>query len=316
MACFNKGVLTKAGRTLQAKAETGIPLRITKYKVGSGIVTEDEIDSMVDLKEPRMDMGIITNTAADGMCTLTCTLTTKGLEEGFYARELGLFAMDPDVGEILYLMFITDTPDMIPPESIGPIITVEYKTDIVISNVEKISVDIDPHGLVTVDQMQSMARILQRSTAYKVGDLLYDGRLRPGFFLKCIQAGTTGDKDCYPNKVTLNDTITDGSVVWKVCRMTIDVGDAFQSVKDGLVAGTLDSVDDFAEFIQQEDGSIIAASRRFSTAKIMRMANGNLIVSAVAVQADDDSDDNIDPNEGVTLATNEDMDKLAAKFDY
>ncbi len=316
MACFNQGVLTKAGRTLQAKAETGIPLRITKYKVGSGIVTEDEIDSMVDLKEPRMDMGITTNTAADGMCTLTCTLTTKGLEEGFYARELGLFAMDPDVGEILYLMFITDTPDMIPPESIGPIITVEYKTDIVISNVEKISVDIDPHGLVTVDQMQSMARILQRSTAYKVGDLLYDSRLRPGFFLKCVQAGTTGDKDCYPNKVTLNDTITDGSVVWKVCRMAINEGDAFKSVKDGFVADTLDSADDFAEFIQQDDGSIIPAPRRFSTAKIMRMANGNLIASAVAVQADDDSDDNIDPDEGVTLATNEDMDKLAAKFDY
>ncbi len=316
MACFNQGVLTKAGRTLQAKAETGIPLRITKYKVGSGIVTEDEVDSMVDLKEPRMDMGITTNTAADGMCTLTCTLTTKGLEEGFYARELGLFAMDPDVGEILYLMFITDTPDMIPPESVGPIITVEYKTDIVISNVEKISVDIDPHGLVTVDQMQSMARILRRSTAYKVGDLLYDGRLRPGFFLKCIQAGTTGDKDCYPNKVTLNDTITDGSVVWKVCRMAINEGDAFKSVKDGFVADMLDSVDDFAEFIQQDDGSIIPAPRRFSTAKIMRMANGNLIASAVAVQADDDSDDNIDPDEGVTLATNEDMDKLAAKFDY
>ncbi len=316
MACFNQGVLTKAGRTLQAKAETGIPLRITKYKVGSGIVTEDEVDSMVDLKEPRMDMGITTNTAADGMCTLTCTLTTKGLEEGFYARELGLFAMDPDVGEILYLMFITDTPDMIPPESIGPIITVEYKTDIVISNVEKISVDINPHGLVTVDQMQSMARILRRSTAYKVGDLLYDGRLRPGFFLKCIQAGTTGDKDCYPNKVTLNDTITDGSVVWKVCRMAINEGDAFKSVKDGFVADMLDSVDDFAEFIQQDDGSIIPAPRRFSTAKIMRMANGNLIASAVAVQADDDSDDNIDPDEGVTLATNEDMDKLAAKFDY
>ncbi len=316
MACFNKGVLTKAGRTLQAKAETGTPLRLTKYKVGSGIVADDEIDNMVDLKEPRMDMGITTNTATDGMCTLTCTLTTKGLEEGFYARELGLFAMDPDAGEILYLMFTTDTPDMIPPESIGPIITVEYKTDIVISNVEKLSIDIDPHGLVTVDQMQSVARMLQRSTTYKVGDLLYDGRLRPGFFLKCIQAGKTGEQNCYLNRVTLNDTIQDGGVVWKICRMAVSEGDAFKSVKDGFTAGTLDAVDEFAEFIQQNDGSIIPAPRRFSTAKIMRLANGDMIASTVSVQADDDSDDNNDPIEGVELATNEDMDKLAAKFDY
>ncbi len=316
MACFNKGVLTKAGRTLQAKAETGIPLRLTKYKVGSGIVADEDIDKMTDLQKPCMEMGITTNTVIDGICSVTCTLTTKGLQEGFYARELGLFAMDPDVGEILYLMFTTDTPDMIPPESIGTIITVEYKTDIVVSNIENLSVDIDPSGLVTVNQAQSMARMLQRSTAYKVGDLLYDGRLRPGFFLKCIKAGTTGDKNCYLNKVTLNDTVQDGGVTWKVCRMAVNEGDAFETVENGLVIGTLDTVDEFAEFIQQDDGSIIPAPKRFSTAKIRRLADGSMVVATAFTQADDDSDDNIDPDENVELATNEDMDKLAAKFDF
>lgn len=316
MAYFNNGVLTKAGRALQAKAETGIPLKITKYKVGSGIVAADEIDGMTDLKEPRMDMGITSNTATDGMCTLCGTLTTKGLEEGFYARELGLFAMDPDLGEILYLMFTTDTPDMIPPESIGAPVVVSYKTDIVISNVENLSIDIDPHGLVTVDQAQSMARLVERSRAYKVGDLLYDGRLRPGFFLKCIQAGITGDESCYLNKVTLNDTIEDGEVIWQVCRMAVQEGDAFKAVKNGVEMGRVEGTPEFCEFVQTQDGSIMPAPRRFHTSRIMRMPNGDMVLAKVPVQADDDSDDNQDPIEGVELATNEDMDKLAAKFAF
>ncbi len=171
-------------------------------------------------------------------------------------------------------------------------------------------------GIISIENLPSILACLQRETEYKVGDLLRDRRLRPGYFLKCVTGGITSPDDITINKVTLNDTVQDGSVVWKICRMAVDEGDAFKTVWNGFTAGTLEAVEDFAEFIQQEDGSIIPAPRRFSTAKIMRMANGDLIATAVAVQADDDSDDDIDPGEGVTLATNEDMDKLAAKFDY
>ena len=119
MANFKEVRLTKAGRILQAKAETGTPLKLTRFKIGSGQMTWEEADVAIDLKEPRESMGITSNTATvDGICKVQCTLTTKGIQEGFYARELGLFAMDPDVGEILYLIALATEPDMIPPESL------------------------------------------------------------------------------------------------------------------------------------------------------------------------------------------------------
>ncbi len=316
MSNWASGILTAAGRVLQAKVEAGETLELTKLQLGDGIETQADIDAMIKLRSPREDIKITGTSAENGVCKVSGIISSKNVETGFYARELGLFAKDPDLGEVLYMLTIDSEPDFVPPKSLNALVTAEYTMNIAVASVDNFTINIDSDGLATVRQVQKEARCLQRETAYKVGDVLYDTRLRPGYFLKCVTSGTTSSKGISINRLTLNDTITDGSVVWKVCRMAINEGDAFKSVKDGFVADTLDSVDDFAEFIQQDDGSIIPAPRRFSTAKIMRMANGNLIASAVAVQADDDSDDNIDPDEGVTLATNEDMDKLAAKFDY
>ena len=316
MAKWEGGVLTAAGRKLLAKVETGAVLKLTKLQVGDGDETKDDIEKLTALKSPRKDIPITNTSADDGVCEVSGILRSADIEEGFYARELGLFAMDPDEGEILYMLCLDLAPDFVPPKSLCSYVTAEYSMYIGVSSTDNFTINIDSDGLATVRQIQKEARCLQRETSYKLGDMLYDTRLRPGFFLKCIQAGTTSADGVTINRLTLNDTIQDGGVVWKVCRMAVSEGDAFKSVKDGFTAGTLDAVDEFAEFIQQNDGSIIPAPRRFSTAKIMRLANGDMIASTVSVQADDDSDDNDDPIEGVELATNEDMDKLAAKFDY
>ncbi len=88
-----------------------------------------------------------------------------------------------------------------------------------------------------------------------------------------------------------------------------DFGDAFKTVENGFVAGSLERID--GEFFLKDDGSIIPAPRRFSTVKISRMANGDMIVNALT-----DDDDDFDPDEQVSIATNEDMDKLANKFNF
>ena len=316
MANFKEVRLTKAGRILQAKAETGTPLKLTRFKIGSGQMTWEEADVAIDLKEPRESMGITSNTATvDGICKVQCTLTTKGIQEGFYARELGLFAMDPDVGEILYLIALATEPDMIPPESIGAIITVDYSFNIVVSNIDNLSLNIDPSGLVTRGQLEPLARLLQRSTAYKVNDLLYDSRLRPGFFLKCIQSGITSEENCYINLLTLNDTVVDGGVIWQVCKMSVLDGDAFRKVTNGVTTGILQRPADFAEFYQQSDGSITPAPIRFSTPQFMRNAEGDIIAAKVPVQADDDSDDDEPVKEvDVPVATKEDINNIISKF--
>lgn len=315
MAKWEGGILTAAGRILQAKVEAGALLKLTKMQLGDGSETKDDIEDMVELKSPRYDISITGTTADDGVCTVSGSVSTKYVETGFYARELGLFAEDPDRGEILYMLSLDTVPDFVPPYSAGIPSTAEYRMRIGVASTDNFVINIDPDGLATIRQVREEARCLQRDTYYKVGDILYDTRLRPGFFLKCISGGMSATDEIVINRLTLNDTVQDGEVIWQVCKMSVLDGDAFRKVTNGVTTGILQRPADFAEFYQSSDGSITPAPIRFSTPRFMRNAEGDIIAAKVPVQADDDSDDDEPVKEvDVPVATKEDINNIISKF--
>ena len=173
MAKWEGGILTAAGRILQAKVEAGALLKLTKMQLGDGSETKDDIEDMVELKSPRYDISITGTTADDGVCTVSGSVSTKYVETGFYARELGLFAEDPDRGEILYMLSLDTVPDFVPPYSAGIPSTAEYRMRIGVASTDNFVINIDPDGLATIRQVREEARCLQRDTYYKVGDILY-----------------------------------------------------------------------------------------------------------------------------------------------
>lgn len=83
------------------------------------------------------------------------------------------------------------------------------------------------------------AGLVQRSTRYELGDILYDTQLtRHDLRLECVQAGTTAATLQDLSGVHLGDSITDGTVVWRVKRLyTID-GDMFEIDTDGGIMPT------------------------------------------------------------------------------
>ena len=83
MAKWEGGILTAAGRILQAKVEAGALLKLTKMQLGDGSETKDDIEDMVELKSPRYDISITGTTADDGVCTVSGSVSTKYVETGF-----------------------------------------------------------------------------------------------------------------------------------------------------------------------------------------------------------------------------------------
>lgn len=69
------------------------------------------------------------STPEDGTCCLTFRLSNKSLETGFRLWEIGIFAQDPELGEILYGVTFADEADFIPPG--GGITTMEKWVDII-----------------------------------------------------------------------------------------------------------------------------------------------------------------------------------------
>ncbi len=93
---------TTRGRNLHAKAQTGTILNFTKIVIGDGDTGGAPTDSYSNLINPLHTINInkLKATGA-GTAIVGGVFTNAGLSV-FYFREIGLFAQDPDLGEILY----------------------------------------------------------------------------------------------------------------------------------------------------------------------------------------------------------------------
>ena len=155
MPNWSGGILTAKGRALQAKVEAGETLTITKMKLGSGTPDPEEIDNLTDLKQPINVMGISSKTVEDNICCVTSVILTSNIETAFYAREWGLFAQDPDEGEILYMYTTDPNPDFIPAKNAALVLSASYALNIAVLNVDNIVVQIDPEGLITTTMLSN-----------------------------------------------------------------------------------------------------------------------------------------------------------------
>jgi hypothetical protein len=103
MSAFGGLILTNKGRALQAKAQTGVQLNFTKVKVGDGSLSGQSILELNDLISPKKELSILElKTLPEDKASLKSFLSNSDITTGFYWRELGVFAQDPDEGEILY----------------------------------------------------------------------------------------------------------------------------------------------------------------------------------------------------------------------
>lgn len=100
---FGGLVLTNRGRTLQAKAQTGTELKYTRIGIGDGNLGSGSILDLNRLinRIKYLDITKIQRRSG-GRAIIGGVLSNQELEQGFYFREIGVFAEDPDNGEILY----------------------------------------------------------------------------------------------------------------------------------------------------------------------------------------------------------------------
>ena len=162
MSVWSSGILTKKGLNLHAKVEAGTTLlKVTKMAVGSGVLGDDEdTQDVTALKHEELKVDISMAKAQDnGLCVITGILTNENVNVGFYAKEMALFAEDPDEGEILYQYASDSKPDWVPAitETKAPI-NIQLDTNVAISNAELINVEISPAGIVSIEVLNFLTQ--------------------------------------------------------------------------------------------------------------------------------------------------------------
>lgn len=93
--------LTNAGKAILIKALTGETVEFTKVSAGNGSAPAN-FRELTSLRNPVVNMDIISFERGEGCAKLECTFDNSSIATDFWWRELGVYANDPQIGEVLY----------------------------------------------------------------------------------------------------------------------------------------------------------------------------------------------------------------------
>lgn len=103
MAAFPKQTLTGDGLALLAKAGLGTELKFTKLGMGDGAAGQTPARERTSLQSLKQEVAVTRKRRqGESSYTIGGYFTNQALTQGFTWREMGVYALDPDKGEILY----------------------------------------------------------------------------------------------------------------------------------------------------------------------------------------------------------------------
>ncbi|MGG3504746.1 tail fiber protein [Paenibacillus lautus] len=157
MSSFGAKGLTNKGRVLQAKAQAGVQLKYTKYVLGDAQLGGQSIATLTGVISPKKTVDVTRlKMTPPNQATVGFVLSNQDVTTGFYFRELGLYAMDPDEGEILYWYANAgDTADYIPPTNTGDVISKTIDMLVYVGTASNVTLTIDQNlAYVTHDELE------------------------------------------------------------------------------------------------------------------------------------------------------------------
>ena len=153
MAEWSNATMTDVGAALQAKVNAGkTKLTFTKIKVGSGVNATNPL-ALTDVISSKWETTTFVVKLEGKIVSVDTIITNTGIHEAFRMSEIGLFAQDPDKGEILYAYLTDPEPDRMPAESGSVVVSQELTIGMVFSNTGNVSLTVNIGALITREQL-------------------------------------------------------------------------------------------------------------------------------------------------------------------
>ncbi|CQR58438.1 phage tail-collar fiber domain-containing protein [Paenibacillus riograndensis] len=175
MAVFGGMTLTNKGLVLQGKAQAGAQLKYTRIAIGDGVLSGQSIPAMNALISQKKSLSITRlQTQPPNKAVIGASLSNADITTGFYFREVGVFAQDPDAGEILYAYANAGvTADYIAPGGGTDIIEKVFDCIVVVGTASNITATLDD-SLVFARESEVTAKF-NVSTGHKHTGVAGDG---------------------------------------------------------------------------------------------------------------------------------------------
>ena len=155
-------VLTDKGRALMAKLTQGNTLNITRAEIGAGFVTPGLLSKQTTVTNPKQPLAFQPMSYPEiGKCKLPVTLKNDGLTTGYEATQVGIYAEDPDEGEVL--LFVSQASDaesgtIIPSTTEMPGYSAEWTFYLQYGQADGVQVTVDPSNTVSRLEMQNYVK--------------------------------------------------------------------------------------------------------------------------------------------------------------
>lgn len=166
------GVYTKNGLALLAKLTQGSTLEITRAVTGTGIVSDDLLINQTAVTGIKQTMNFQPVTYPEaGTCKLPMFVKNEGVGAGYTVHQIGLYATDPDVGEILYFIAQSSNGTDVPSatEVTGYVGTWTFYFQY--GQADNVTVYVDPSNAVTVDMLEEVRVLAMRGVSTpKIGN--------------------------------------------------------------------------------------------------------------------------------------------------
>ncbi|TVX93057.1 phage tail protein [Paenibacillus agilis] len=146
MAGFGGLQFTAKGLNLLAKAQTGVQLKFTRVAIGDGQLANGQtiptLNALISEKKSLPVIKLIMQ--SQGKAVVGANLSNQDVTVGFFFRELGIFATDPQEGEILYCYGNAGVnAEFIPPRGGADIIEKAIDTGVIVDQATNITATID-----------------------------------------------------------------------------------------------------------------------------------------------------------------------------
>lgn len=156
MSNWGKPVLTKQGLKLQAKVDAGSRMQLTQCKIGSGTLSSGQnLEDLTALIAPVQTLPIASISYSENACVIAAVTDNSNVTSGYYLREFGVYARDPDDGEILYAVAQDSNPDYIPPKGTSAVISQEIGVALSFSNATNVTAYVNTSAIATITYVNS-----------------------------------------------------------------------------------------------------------------------------------------------------------------
>lgn len=180
MAEFKSAVITKKGVALMGKIMSGsTKLNFSKIVTSDTTYKQDQLANLTALtgiKQEALIAGV--KRKNDATVEVSTQFSNIALKTGYYVRTLGLYAVDPAEGDILYSVCIVDEtvslPDYMPPYNGVGVSSLLINMVTTVSNAANVTVTVDPAAAATVSQvmdLQAQVDDLKGFTGYMDQDI-------------------------------------------------------------------------------------------------------------------------------------------------